>query len=140
MFYRRLPGNTEAKITQKSAHRRTTLSGYILATKTCIDNRKKLVKQQYLAIFTLRPSLAFSYIGSVTARHSSSGVNQILRRGTTNGITELSQKAPPIFGWAAIIWGIGPYSSSFFFSSLIVCGRKVDVYCTSTHYSKPSGH
>jgi len=27
---------------------RTTLSGYIFATKACIDNRKKLVKQQYL--------------------------------------------------------------------------------------------
>jgi len=33
---------------------------------------------------TLRPSLAFFYIGSVTARHSSSGVSQTLRRGTRN--------------------------------------------------------
>jgi len=33
------------------------------------------------AKFTLRPSLAFSYIGNVTARHSSSGVSQILGRG-----------------------------------------------------------
>jgi len=31
------------------------------------------------AKFTLRPCLAFSYIGSVTARHSSSGVSQTLR-------------------------------------------------------------
>jgi len=32
-----------------SAHDRTTLSGYIFATKACIDNRKKkLVKRQYL--------------------------------------------------------------------------------------------
>jgi len=29
-------------------HHRTTLSGYIFATKAHIDNRKKLVKQQYL--------------------------------------------------------------------------------------------
>jgi len=35
------------------------------------------------AKFTLRPSLTFSYMGSVTARHSSSG--QTLWRGTTNG-------------------------------------------------------
>jgi len=28
------------------------------------------------AIFTLRPSLAFSYIGSITAQHSSSGPQQ----------------------------------------------------------------
>jgi len=30
------------------------------------------------------------------------GVSQTLRRGTRNGITELSQTAPPIFGWAAV--------------------------------------
>jgi len=63
------------------------------------------------AKFTLRPSLAFSYIGIVIARHSSSGVSQTLRRGTRNGITELSQRAPPIFGWAAITLSIGPHSS-----------------------------
>jgi len=44
------------------------------------------------AQFTLRPSLAFSYIGSVTARHSTPAVSvcQTLRRGTRNEITELS--------------------------------------------------
>ena len=152
------------------------MSGHIFATKACIDNRKKVVKQLYLlhmcdnmvnfglltaeicwrvsgipanfnrfrvlasllhrhrstesttlcrmfgrllawykiytfwgllppngilpaAKFTLRPSLAVSYIGSVTARHSSSGrqPNQTLWRGTRNGITQLSQRAPPIF-------------------------------------------
>ena len=46
------------------------------------------------AKFTLRPSLAFSYIGSVTAWHSSSGVSQTLLRDTRNGITEISQTAP----------------------------------------------
>jgi len=69
---------------------------------------------------TLRPSLAFSYIGSVTARHTSSGRQPTLWRGTRNGITELSQRAPPIFGWAAITLGIGPgpHSSCYFvFSS-----------------------
>jgi len=45
------------------------------------------------AKFTLRPSLAFSYISSVTARHSSSGCQ-------------------PNFGWAAIALGIGPHSSN----------------------------
>jgi len=58
-------------------------------------------------IFTLRPSLAFAYIGSVIAW----GVSQTLRRGTRNGIMELSQRAPPIFGRAAITLGIGPHSS-----------------------------
>jgi len=38
------------KIAKKSlsVHRPTKLSGYIFAIKACIDNRKKLVKQQYL--------------------------------------------------------------------------------------------
>jgi len=40
----------DPKIAKKSpsGHHRTTLSGYIFATKLRIDNRKKLVKQQYL--------------------------------------------------------------------------------------------
>jgi len=46
----RLAGNAGVKNRQKnpSGHHRTTLSGYILATKADIDNPKKLVKQQYL--------------------------------------------------------------------------------------------
>jgi len=39
------------------------------------------------------------------------GVSQTLRRGTRNRITELSPRAPPIFGLAAITLGIGPHSS-----------------------------
>jgi len=31
-----------------SGHHRTNLSSYIFATKARIDNRKKIVKQQYL--------------------------------------------------------------------------------------------
>jgi len=31
-----------------SGHHYTTLSGYIFANKACINNQKKLVKQQYL--------------------------------------------------------------------------------------------
>jgi len=63
------------------------------------------------AKFTVRPSLAFSYIGTVTVWHSSSGASQTLRHGTRNGIAELLQRATPILGWAAIKLGIGPHSS-----------------------------
>jgi len=38
----------ESRQKSPSAHHRTTLSGYIFATKTRIDNRKKIVKQQYV--------------------------------------------------------------------------------------------
>jgi len=195
------------KLRQKSpsAHHRTNLSGYIFATTACIDNRKKLVKWQYLlhrlcfhnmvkfspitaeicwrvwgtpanfkgirvlasllhqlrstednqtlhdvwlfhelvhyiyifggscppngilpaAKVTLRPSLAFSYIGSVTARHSSTGVSQSLRRHSTrSGITELLQRASPIFGRVAITLGIGPHSSLFWFLRLAHRSRR----------------
>jgi len=45
------------------------------------------------------------------------GVSQTLRRG----ITELSQKAPPIFGWAAITLGIGPHCSMNLSFILLLC-------------------
>jgi len=32
----------------QSEHHRTTLSGYVFATKACVDNRKKSFEQQYL--------------------------------------------------------------------------------------------
>ena len=47
----RLAANTGRKKSRQkspSRHHRTTLSGHIFATKAYIDNRKKLVKQQYL--------------------------------------------------------------------------------------------
>ena len=77
-----------------SGHHPTTLSGYIFATKACIDNRKKsFVKQQYLLHMSLqygelRPTSGWdrfvslghpckfqrvSRLGSVTVRYSSSG-------------------------------------------------------------------
>jgi len=40
---------------------------------------------------------------------------------TRNGIMELSQWAPPIFGWAAITLGIGPHSSLVYFPVLCIC-------------------
>jgi len=54
-----------AKSRQKSPsrHHRTTLSGYIFATKARIDNRKKPVKQQYL----LHMSSQYGELGPLTA-------------------------------------------------------------------------
>jgi len=76
-----------------SGHYRTTLSGYIFAIKACIDNQKKLVKQQYLSHMYIQygerlPTSGWhrfvslghpskfhwlSRLGSVTARYSISG-------------------------------------------------------------------
>jgi len=105
---------------------------------------KKLVKQQYLLYMSsqygeLRPTSGrdrfvslghpsqfqrVSRLGSVTTRHSSSG------HQPNCGI---QQRAPPIFGRATITLGIGPHSSSSFFSSPNLSGRRLDVYHSSTH-------
>jgi len=67
---------------------------------------------EFASKFTLRPSLTFSYI-LATLLHGTraAAVSETLWHGTRNGIRELSQSAPPTFGWAAITLGIGPHSS-----------------------------
>ena len=105
-----------------SGHHRTTLSGYIFATKARIDNRKKFVKQQYvLHMFPqygeLRPtsgwdrltSLGYpcefqlvSSLGSVTARHLVVGVSQTLRRWT-EGATYIRQGDHHVGHWPTFL-------------------------------------
>ena len=86
-----------------SGHHRITLSGYIFATKALIDNRKKVLKQQYVLHMSpqygeLRPTSSWDrsgrlrhpykffqrvlHLGSITARHLVVGVSQTLRRWT----------------------------------------------------------
>jgi len=69
------------------------------------------------AEFTLRPSLVFSYIDSVTAWHSSSGRQSNFAAWYKEWNYGTSQRAPPIFGWASIMLDIGPHSS--FISSIV---------------------
>jgi len=57
-------------------------------------------------------------VAALLHRTRAVGVSQSLRRGTRNGITELSHRAPPIFDRAAITLGIGPHSSSQNFTPL----------------------
>ena len=60
------------------------------------------------AIFTLRPSLAFSHIGSVTERHSSSGRNFAAWYKEWNYGTfaprNVQQRAPPVFRGRSSRW------------------------------------
>jgi len=64
------------------------------------------------------------------ALQHSSEASQTLWRCTRNGIMELSQRAPPIFGWAAITLGIGPYSSLLFlcFFLFVLCCISLYLY------------
>jgi len=69
--------------------------------------------------FTLRPSLTFSYILAALMHGTpAAGVSQTLRRGTRNGIIELSQmsgrhlySAGRPSRWASAHMGIGPHST-----------------------------
>jgi len=92
MCWKWLAGNTGTK-NSPSWHHCKTLSGHIFATKAHMDNRKKLVKQQYLLHMLsqygeLQPTSGLdqsgslghpnqfkrvSHLGRVTARHSSIG-------------------------------------------------------------------
>jgi len=120
MYCTRLAGNTGRK-KSPSRHHHTTLSGYIFATKACIDNRKN-VKQHTSSIcpdnmVNFSPLTAeigsgvwgtpakfprVSRLGSVTARHSSSG-----RQPNFAALN----KQRHMFGRAAIPLGTGPHSS-----------------------------
>ena len=74
----RLAGNTGRKQSPKSslsAHHRTTVSGYIFATKARrIDSRKKILKQQYLPHMSLQYMVNFgplaAEIGSLAWRQT----------------------------------------------------------------------
>ena len=105
-----------------SGHHRTTLSGYIFTTKVRIDNRKKILKHQYVLHMCpqygeLRPasgwdrltSLGYpckfqliSRLGSVTARHLVVGVSQTLRRWT-EGATYIRQGDHHVGHWPTFL-------------------------------------
>jgi len=53
----------------------------------------------------LRSGILAALLHSTTT----ASVSQTLRRGTRNGITELSRRAPSLFGRAAITLGTGPH-------------------------------
>jgi len=63
------------------------------------------------------------------------GVSQILRRGTRNWITKLSQTAPPILGRAAITLGIGPHASYYYYSMYFLPLALVFITTTTAMYS-----
>ena len=105
-----------------SGHHRTTLSGYIFATKAHIDNRKKLVKQQYVLHMSpqygeLWPTSGWERftslgypckfplvlcLGSVTVRHLVVGISQILRCWT-EGATYIRQGDHHVGHWPTLL-------------------------------------
>jgi len=100
------------------------LSGYFFATKARIDNRKKFVKHQCLPT---RPDNMVNFdelkdengwgVWGTSANFNGFRVLGALLHGTLIvGVSQtygVEQRAPPIFGRAAIKLGIGPHSSFF---------------------------
>ena len=100
------------------AHR-TNLSGYIFATKACIDNRKKIVKQQYRLHMSsqygeLRPTSGWDPLASFGYPSTFQRVDSVTEWHSRSELCVVEQRAPPIFGRAAITLrlGISPHSSS----------------------------
>jgi len=108
------------------AHRRPTklctMFGCLMGCYTIYTFSGALAPDRILPVqnLTLRLSLAFSYIGSVTASIPAAGISLTLLRGTRDGITQL---LPPIFGRVAITLGIGPRASAHLvlFSYALLC-------------------
>jgi len=73
------------------------------------------------AIFTYVQVLHSPVLAALLHGTPAAGVSQTLRHGTRNGITKLSQRAPPIFGRAAITLDIDPHCSC---SSVLCMFRK----------------
>jgi len=86
--------------------------------------------QKLLYIQVLRsPILAALLHGSAAA-----SISQTLQCGTRNGIAELLQRAPPIFGWAAIMLGIDPHSGLLLFCHILLQRTSLGVVVVADDY------
>ena len=105
-----------------SAHHRTTLSGYIFATKACIDNRKKNSLSSNVSSRCPHNMVNFSLVATnidpvvwgTPANFNSFRILAALLHGSQWALAKLfgvEQRAPPMFSRAAITLGIGPHSS-----------------------------
>jgi len=139
-------------MTQKSpsGHHPTILSGYIFATKTCIDNRKKIVKQQYLLhmphnMVNFDPLAAEIVSGEFGAPQLFSTTSASWLRyctacssGRQPNFAALNRGRHLCSAGRPSRWALAHISSlvlflSFFFSSPNLSGRRLDVYHTSKH-------
>jgi len=126
----RLAGNAGRKIAKNlsSGHHRTTLLGYIFATKARIDNRKKNLLNSNISPtcpynmvnFGLLAAEIISLVWRTSANFNRFHVLAALLHGSGSGRLPncgVEQRAPLIFSRAAITFGIGPHSSllSFLF-------------------------
>jgi len=127
MCCRRLAGNAEPK-KSPSGHHRTILSGYIFATKARIDNLKKNLLNSNVSLTCPHNMVNFGQLAAeirwrvwdTPAYFNGLRVLAALLHGTlvvsVSQTCGVKQRAPHIFGRAAITLGTGPHSSSSFSS------------------------
>jgi len=134
--------NTGRKNDAKNSHvghHPTTLSGYIFATKACIDNWEKLVKQQYLLYRSLQYGELWPTSGwdrFVSLGHPANfnwfrvlaallhgtpvlGVSQILLHWT-EGATYIRQGGHHVWHWPTFLVVFSFFITPF---CLVPCGR-----------------
>ena len=123
-----------------SGHHRTTLTGYILATKARIDNLKKNLLSSNISSrcphnmvnFGLLAAEIVSLVWGTPANFNGFRILAALLHGTPAlGVSQtcgVDQRAPPIFGKAVITLGIGPHSS-FHFISIVITRCHTSVVC-----------
>jgi len=104
-------------------HLRTTMSGCIIATKACIDNRKKNLLNidtsstcpHNMVNFGLLTAEICWRVWATRANLNGFRVLEALLHGNIvvgiSQICSIEQRVPPIIGRAAIALGIGPHSS-----------------------------
>ena len=130
------------KVVKKSpsGHHRTILSGYIFATNARIDNRKKNLLSSNISSTCFHNMVNFgplaAEIGPVvwaplqisTGFASWQCYCTALQYWASAKLCGVEQRAPPIFGRAAITLGIGPHSTWCLFWILAV-NRTVLLQC-----------
>ena len=118
MYCTRLAGNTGRK-KSPSGHHRTTLLGYIFATEACIDNRKNLLnfrtsstRPHNIVNFGLLTAEICWRVWGAPANFNGFRVLAAVLHGTLvvglsqTALCGVEQRAPPIFGRAAITLGL----------------------------------
>ena len=134
-----------------SGHHRITLSGYIFATKAHIDNRKKISSNvsytcpHNMVNFGLLAAEIGPVVWGTPANFNGFRVlAALLHRATVQQwasaiLCDVEQRAPPMFGRAAITLGIGPHLQ--FFSILILYGLCLKLHLFENRlFSTPSYH
>ena len=94
------------RIKSPSGHHRTIFSDWIFASKACVDNRKKLIKQQYLLHMSsqydeLRPTSGWDRFGSL--RHHSK-FQRVSRLGFVTAATSFIGGQPNFARCLAVSW------------------------------------